>query len=243
MNTTAPTTTATKIPIRTIAINQAEGETARLIKATVSTWAAANILLARICAAAPKDGSYFKTDFVVTWQDGNTYSGRFDACNPGYINAEPADLERHIRSHVEYLAGYRCPAHLDQATYEHQLVVGEKASPGRGAEARAFLVKYNLKDDPNAKPAEVQVQGRERRHVPVPAPAKSTPLVPQSLTDKLATLETMLAHTLQEAETLLPVLLATKTADRAQDVATYTKAKARSLEIRKALAAVIKARE
>lgn len=246
-------TTTTRIPVKSIAISQAEGEIGKMITATVSTWAAAAIILARICSTAPKDGGYYKTDCVAVFADGETYTARFDAAHPESKGYEPADLAAHIRSHVEYLAGYRCPKHLDQATYEHQLAVGEKASPGRGAEARAFLVKYNLKDDPNAKPATIERNDRPRSepakilpstdilarpaHPPVPAPGK--PLIPEML----RLIETQLTVALAEMEKEVARRIYLKTTDRANDVASVASAQAKALEIRKALAAVIKARE
>lgn len=43
-----------------------------------------------VCSPAPDLGSY-KTDFVVTFADGETYSGRFD------IGADAPSLEEHVR--------------------------------------------------------------------------------------------------------------------------------------------------
>jgi hypothetical protein len=253
MNTTAPT--RTKSPIKSIRITQVEGITGQLIDATVSTWAAAAIVLARICSTAPKDGSYYKCDFRCVWENKETYDGRFDASHPEYKNRDPADLAQQVRNFAEYLAGFRCPSHLDQATYEHQLAVGEKAKPGRGEEARKFLMNQSLKDDPTAKPATIEKNDRPRvmdvpakvipstdiltRPVPQvpPAPTK-VPIIPEML----RIIEVQLTVALAEMEKELARRLVLKTADRASDVAAYAKAKAQELELRKALAAVIKAR-
>jgi hypothetical protein len=236
MNTSTPPI-RTKVPITYIEINQAEGLIDRLVKARVSTWAAANVLLARICSEAPKDGSYLKVDFKIHWSDSETYIGRFDASHPEYKNHDPADLALHVRNYAEYLAGFRCPKHLDQATYEHQLAVGEKAKPGRGEEARKFLMTRSLKDDPNAKPATIEKNDRPRV-VDVPLPLSPA----AKLNARLQTIETQITVVLSDLTAQLPILMATKTADRASDVAAYAKARAQELELRKALAAVIKAR-
>jgi hypothetical protein len=60
---------------------------------------------------------------------------------------------------------------------------------------------------------------------------------------RLQTIETQLVVVLTDLEKALPLLLAAKTADRANDVASYASAQKKALEIRKALAAIIKARE
>lgn len=59
-------------------------------------WAHANRALRLI---PPPTLGYYKTDFVVTWADGNTYEGRYD------IGDDAPTLEQHIIDHLTYFVG------------------------------------------------------------------------------------------------------------------------------------------
>jgi hypothetical protein len=237
MNTTAPV--KSRVPIAHIRIHQAEGETGRLVDATVSTWAATRLILDRICASSPKDGGYYKCDFRIMWSDRFVYEGRFDAAHPTASGYSGTDLAAQVRRVWEFNAGF-APGRLDQETYEHRLATLEKNHPGAGDAARKHLITYSLQEDPAAKPATIEKNDRPRI-VDVPRPA---PLSPAAvLAARLQTIETQITVVLADITTQLPILMATKTADRSADVAAYAKAKAQELELRKALAAVIKARQ
>jgi hypothetical protein len=66
-------------------------------------------------APGPHEG-YFKTDFTITFEDGETYSGRIDL-----TNFETPDLGAHVRKFVEfYSGGLACdqlPSHISPSTY------------------------------------------------------------------------------------------------------------------------------
>ena len=244
MNTTAPT--RTKVPLRSVHIQQHEGPTGQLINVTVASFAATDIVLARICAQVPA-GRYHKCSVTLHWNDGMKYEARYDATSPAHVDPSLASIAEHVRKANEFNAGY-APGQLDPETYAHKLAVLETTVPGLGDRCRNFLKRYSLKDDPNAKPATIERNDRPRsepapilRH-PDPAPAK--PMDPAAIVaTRLQSAETMLTVILADLERALPLLLALKTEDRANDVARYAKAQKQALEIRKALAAVIKARE
>ena len=237
---TAPAPTKTKIGIKSILIDQQEGLTSALVKVQVSTWAAANALLARICAAAPKDGTYHKVSFKISWQDLETYDGRFDASQPGSSGHEVPDLSAHIRHLQEYCAGYACPKDMDQSMYEHRLAEKEKRNPGVGDAARKFLKTYSLADDPNHKPATVQVNDRPKV---LPVPQSAAPAPPSITASRLTATHDMLVVILADLDKEILILAKSTAPTMAEAVAKYTKAKMQALEVRKALAAIIKARQ
>jgi len=64
-------------------------------------WDEVNALLSSACTTAPDDGSYDKTKFMVTFEDGDTYTGRIDLQrHTGNLNHNIAGS--HIRSWMAY---------------------------------------------------------------------------------------------------------------------------------------------
>ncbi len=59
------------------------------------------------------DLGYYKTDFTITWADGNIYQGRFD------IGSDREDLTAHVKSFCSvYSLRYR-PQHFKDNHWEH----------------------------------------------------------------------------------------------------------------------------
>ncbi len=146
MNQTA-VPTKTKIGIRSITIDQAEGPVDNLCKETHTSWTDAEACVRRICQRAPQDGSYWKTDFVLIFTDQETYSGRLD------ITAKDCEsLAEHVRKHLEFCAGLWKPSHLTDEQYERWLAEQEANRAGFKADALTFLTKYALHDLPTADP-------------------------------------------------------------------------------------------
>lgn len=106
---------------------------------------AANSFLTELAQTAPGPrGGYDKTAFRVTWQDGETYEGRYDLhhalCRQENPNGQ-IDLGDHMRSFLEFYSGDRKPAHMRQADYEDCLKrVGLEFS----RQCREALEKYQL---------------------------------------------------------------------------------------------------
>jgi hypothetical protein len=134
---TAAVQTATKIRATSIAITRAEGPT-RLCRTRVfKTWKNASAALLAAAHTYPTSG-YDKHDLVVTFADGETYSGRLD-CQADGSDCNPAT---HIREYVEFLAGAARPSHMSEKQYSDFL----RSDPARVAEAMAFLATYELAD-------------------------------------------------------------------------------------------------
>lgn len=137
---TAPTpppvkTHAPKIAMVSIAIEQVEGIDP-MIKVTVHTWAAAEEVCRRICALAPKGGSYLKTDIVVLWADGYRSKVRYDA------NAKAGTLAKVYEQTWLFHAGLWRPDHIEQDKYD--VLVNEDTK--RRDESLAKLKTYALVD-------------------------------------------------------------------------------------------------
>ena len=80
---------------------------------------------------------YLKTDFRVTWADGETYEGRYDLHENG-LGDDNQTLAQHIISFLSFYAGLRCPVHMKQEEYE-EFLKGRKVQ-----EFRDFLEKYQI---------------------------------------------------------------------------------------------------
>lgn len=86
------------------------------------TWQAIHQHIRHIAEAAPSDGAYDKTGFIVYWADGNTYGGRLDIQHPSRpADSNDNDLAGHIYDFVHFHAGLHTaetlPSHLDMAQY------------------------------------------------------------------------------------------------------------------------------
>lgn len=87
-------------------------------------WTRANAVLASWSHTAPKTGGYDKCDFKVTYEDGETYEGRYDLTHmdrDGYPS-----IEKHMTSFIGCYSGRRKPAHLKDADYRRFLAFYEK---------------------------------------------------------------------------------------------------------------------
>lgn len=136
-----------KIPAESITLNRAEGRTSELVgPKTVhggadSVWDRANALLRSWSQSAPKDGSYHKTDFVVTYADGETYEGRYDLV---HFTVERPDIADHMRAFVMLMAGLRKPSHMTDEQYERYLANWSESDREK---YREFLDRYQIGDE------------------------------------------------------------------------------------------------
>jgi hypothetical protein len=124
--------------IKQIRITRAEGPTELCgILQTANTFEEASRILGSIAATAPDSGGYDKTDFIVEFEDGETYAGRADI-KRGHLAGY--DLREHIASFLGYLGGTRKPTHLNDTLWKQ--VCARNEASGDAAEARAFVAKY-----------------------------------------------------------------------------------------------------
>ncbi len=193
------------IPIRHISINQAEGMIGTLVKGVSTSWAMANATLGRIRDQAPKDGSYYKTDVIVTWADGLEVRIREDVTNDGKYNA---DLASNVRSTWQFYAGFHKPDHLTEEQYDK--ITSDIA---RRDAAVAHLKRYELRD---------QALPEKLEPITVPTPSKDEI---HAVIDRVAR------------------LLATVESPEMKKAMTAIAIRASSLELRKSLAALIRARD
>jgi hypothetical protein len=135
------------VKVAKIVVTRAEGRHEECgIPHECKTFAEANTVLRKMARTAPDGGGYDKTDFVVTYEDGETYEGRFDLTFTGNEL-----LENHMRGHVEFSAGVKMPYHFvtrygEGAKARYESYLNEIVKP-EGVEAyKKFLATYALED-------------------------------------------------------------------------------------------------
>jgi hypothetical protein len=88
-------------------------------------------------APEPATGTYDKTDFVIEWVDGETYSGRYDL-QKGGLDDSGDNLREHVINFLQFMAGEMKPDHMTDAQYKNYL------RPDNMESAKQFLAKYEL---------------------------------------------------------------------------------------------------
>lgn len=113
------------IRVKEISLTRAEGYVRECVTEKATSFRQANLILYRWGRTAPPRGhGYHKCHFVVTYEDGNTYDGRFDL-NSGFVPS----LERHMRDHCEASSGRWTPPHRTAeqwASYLRDVLGAEK---------------------------------------------------------------------------------------------------------------------
>lgn len=84
---------------------------------TFTDFESADQFLRELARNAPgPGGGYYKTDFEIEFEDGETYSGRYDL-----TNHETVDLARHVRQFAKFYSGRlmasELPSHLTSEQY------------------------------------------------------------------------------------------------------------------------------
>lgn len=122
-----------------IKITRVEGYEHECVTRTVKTYDEANVMLRAWSNTAPKGGCYDKCDFLVTFEDGQTYSGRYDL---RHWSDERPDLAGHMRGFVSYLAG-NPPAWMDEAQ-RRRFFEDRTQNAKETAEAQEWLKTYDV---------------------------------------------------------------------------------------------------
>jgi|GEM_PF-3406789 len=132
--------------VQSVQVTRLEGYKWDCKTLTVSTIAEANKVIQEMAWAAPSDGSYDKTQFVITFTDENTYTGRIDL---QYKHTSGYDLEKHVMRHINYM--------MEQGTDEQK------------EHGRDFLNRYVLSEEPvkieevrTKPPAQAQVEQEQQ---------------------------------------------------------------------------------
>lgn len=131
------TTQATPKKAVSFWLNRAEGPITECGEVNVQSWAMANAQLSKWAETAPEPGNgYDKTDFTVTWEDGEEYSGRYDLKRH---DTTYADLGAHIADYLRFLTGEHCPDHMTEEKYQaYMQQVGEQT------ETKAWLAQHEI---------------------------------------------------------------------------------------------------
>lgn len=129
--------TKTRIGVRKITIDCAEGPDFLLGPKTSFSFEDADRLLRKIAEHGP-DLGYYKTDFVIEFENDDTYEGRFDVER---LDRGLPDLRKHVREFVSFYAGLRKPAHLTDKQY--QTIIQRAGADGPNKYA-AFLENYEV---------------------------------------------------------------------------------------------------
>ncbi len=146
----------------------------------LNVWRQASEFLRGKAWNAPAHGGCNKTDFKITFEDGNTYEGHFDLVHP---ERGLADLSEHVLEFQEFYAGCveskDLPSHISPEDYERLLA----RDPKGGELAREFLDAYEVGDEePNeVSPSEGQSEvpyDRPKEPEPEPEPVFDFELTP-----------------------------------------------------------------
>jgi len=117
-----------KAKVVSIYLYRAEGPTKVLERLgrqrTVASYEEADRVLKTWSATAPKPGEgYDKIDFKVTWEDGQTYEGRYDLTQEDSLHARSRLnlIGSHIQQQLLFYSGLSRPRHLSPEDYERYL--------------------------------------------------------------------------------------------------------------------------
>ena len=158
-----------KVGVKSIWLKRAEGHTPLPQPVTVSSYAEATKVLQDWARTAPEAGQgYDKTDFKVTFEDGETYDGTLDLKGIDVPNND-TDVAKHIFDFMYFYTGKANPSHMKPQAYRDYI-----ATQGEDSKKNAldFLAKYDLSPY-NDKP----LQAAEEK----PAEEKEKPLKASAL--------------------------------------------------------------
>ena len=88
-------------PLAHITFEQVEGLTSQCTVHNLDTWAEVDAIIRRKATSAPDTGSYNKCDFVVYWEDGEEYTGRFDLQRKHSYGS--SFLQKQIQEFIRYI--------------------------------------------------------------------------------------------------------------------------------------------
>jgi len=102
-------------------------------------WDCADSILMKWSHTAPKEGGYDKCDFKITFEDGETYSGRYDL---KHNSIEYPNLAKHVWGFTTFHAGVGKPGHLTQEDYNKYLTISVWS--GTIPEFKKFIQTYEI---------------------------------------------------------------------------------------------------
>lgn len=128
------------IKIVSITIERVEGpvEDTDFRKNEYKSFREADEAMLKAAETAPKNGTYDKCDFEVLWDNGDTYSGRYDMKSPDARGFEY--FSDYVWGGITFYAGFNMPSHFTLAKYEEFL--GELT--GNRDYCKRLLEEYEL---------------------------------------------------------------------------------------------------
>ena len=106
-----------KIPVKKVELLWSENGDSYL--GDYESFAAADDALRCMAWSAPEDGTYHKTEYKVTFKDGESYQGRI--CLKLHDVEFELIIQYAMRECVDYHAGRACPDHMNAEEYERCL--------------------------------------------------------------------------------------------------------------------------
>lgn len=136
--------TGKKVRAKSIVFVSAEGynkEKDPFLKKPYKDFAHANKAVREMAYYRTEGGGYDKTNFQITWDNGDTYEGRIDVDHN--MRTEQRPLTNHVVSHLKFLAGtHPKPKHVKTEEEWQQHMA--RNSPEHKAEAIAMLRDFDL---------------------------------------------------------------------------------------------------
>lgn len=131
-----------KVPVKAIWLRRATGPNRDLGERLVASFETADAVLRKWAETAPKGGGYDKVDFKITWEDGETYKGRYDLVRE---DETKADLARHMKEFCSFHGGLWCPPHMKNEVYE-EFIERQENDPHapKRMEFVRFMEKYAI---------------------------------------------------------------------------------------------------
>lgn len=129
-------------PVKSVIIERAEGPNALCGKVhTFASCAEASAWLLSQSNTFPAKGGYDKHDFTVTFEDGETYSGRLD-CKAFECKDNDLDVYGHMLDLARWMSGREKFPHCGKEKYDQMVTLYEK--DGTKQSFVDFMDKYLL---------------------------------------------------------------------------------------------------
>jgi len=107
-----------KIQAVKIELERKEGVLDKAVVEAPNVWVKANQILARWARTAPPGRAYDRTDFIITFADGEKYKGKYEI---NRMDMTRASLDAHVQKFVKTMAGKYNPGNSTDAEYKNWL--------------------------------------------------------------------------------------------------------------------------
>lgn len=110
-----------------------------------TTFESARLDLQKVCNEERGDGTYDKMDFSVEWENGEVYSGRYDACGRHNSSHENPHLGARIETHLCFMAGHESnrPGWMSNSDWAEHCA---RISEGAKVDIASFFERNALED-------------------------------------------------------------------------------------------------